>query len=243
MSEGEDITKSMEKNERREGMSHMTADETRKFLELLIETTSSPSSTTPSKGYISKKSWDVICEKYFEAYPRFNRSSLQNRWERLKKSYYAHMDLLTPVSGSDVNGNLPPEAEVERARTITLKRKEASLAQKSGCIDLLAQLLEGARATGEFVISNPLDLTRPHPPAVMRKHTLSESELDETESIRKCRRGSPAKKNKRRKVSEREERFAALEQHRKDLDEKFERMIALLTKVVENKSDQCEDER
>eukprot|EP01028_Stygiella_incarcerata_P008112 TRINITY_DN3450_c0_g1_i2.p2 TRINITY_DN3450_c0_g1~~TRINITY_DN3450_c0_g1_i2.p2 ORF type:complete len:244 (-),score=68.38 TRINITY_DN3450_c0_g1_i2:1127-1858(-) len=228
----------MEKDCKKAETSHMTPEETRVFLDVLVETVSLPDTFTPVKGYLSKRSWDIICSKFLPHYPRFNRSSLQNRWDRLKKSYYAHMELSTPVSGSDANGNLPPSAEEERAVARSAKEKEAYLVRRSGCIDLMAQLLEGKRATGEYVVSNPMDIVRR---ASSQQREDSDKDDDEispskVSRARKNRRGSPNKSKKRKTSADRDDRLESLREHGAKLDEKFDRLIGLLSKLVDERT-------
>jgi hypothetical protein len=218
----------MEETVTKANTSHMTPVETRKLLELLVEALSDPDSTTPVKGYFTKQSWDEICEKFIPKHPRFNRSSLQNRWDRLEKSYYAHMELATSVSGADADGCLPPSAEEERASSMNRKEKGASIARKSGCMDLLEQLLEGRRATGEHALCTPSGV-----PSFCAKRRRNEDvqELDgetceaeaETEQhAPKRRRGSPSKEKRCAREEKREKRMEKIEGFKNELHEKFD---------------------
>ena len=125
-----------------------TSEEVEYLVDLVGKVLQNTSKLTQGKRILKKMAWDDIATKFVRKFPHHTRRGIQKKWLRLKGSFSSLKTLETPVSGSDVHGRLPPEAEEERASRMSRLRKDASLAQNSGCLDKISAVLEGRYATG-----------------------------------------------------------------------------------------------
>eukprot|EP01028_Stygiella_incarcerata_P006002 TRINITY_DN24707_c0_g1_i1.p1 TRINITY_DN24707_c0_g1~~TRINITY_DN24707_c0_g1_i1.p1 ORF type:complete len:239 (-),score=87.17 TRINITY_DN24707_c0_g1_i1:49-765(-) len=181
---------------------HFRTEETQKLVQIVGDFVHRTGSFTENKKIFSKKTWDDIYGKFNAIHSGHSRRAVQSRWDRLKASYAAWAMLQVPASGSDAQGPFPAEVEARRREERDKLKRKAMLAEGSGCLDILQSVLEGRRPTGEHSVDNEavvVEDVREEPPE-------SEDERNDLESLPALRsvssepRGSPKKKNKKRKT-------------------------------------------